>query len=280
MAETGLRTILHSSALESPLGRLTLAASIEGGRGIVPAQPLRIYGSYALVYITRGLGSYHDANGCAQEIEAGDLIMVFPELAHTYGPRPGETWSELYLIFDGPVFDTWRSIGMLSSRRPVYRLLPIGDWVERFRWVIGPDSSDTLDAKALQLCRLLTLLTEIATRHEAVARPTEEHHWATKACALLAEDLNSNRSVDDFAKKAGMSGQSFRKRFKEEMGMSPARYRANRRIETACDLLQYTGMTNTQIAESLGFSDEYHFSKRFKELRGESPREFRRRHLR
>lgn len=275
-----LRRVLHTSALESPLGRLTLAASIEGGRGIVPAQPLRIYGSYALVYITRGRGRYRDANGTAQAIEAGDLIMVFPELAHTYGPRPGETWSELYLVFDGPVFEAWRSIGMLSSRRPVYRLLPIDNWVERFRWVIGQETIDTVDAKALQICRLLTLLTEIATRHEAVARPIDEHHWATKACALLGEDLNADRSMEEFARKVGMSGQSFRKRFKEELGVSPARYRANRRIETACDLLQYTGMTNAQIAESVGFSDEYHFSKRFKGLRGESPREFRRRHLR
>ena len=61
--------------------------------------------------------------------------------------------------------------------------------------------------------------------------------------------------------------------------MPTGRYRAGRRIETACDLLQYTTMTGAQIAERLGFSDEYHFSKRFKELRGKSPRQFRRRNL-
>ena len=34
----------------------------------------------------------------------GYLIFVFPDLAHRYGPGPDETWTEMYLVFNGPVF--------------------------------------------------------------------------------------------------------------------------------------------------------------------------------
>src|SRR5579862_4347822 len=131
MAEAGQRTILYNSVQISPLGRLTLAARIESGRGIIPAQPYRVYGSYALVFITEGQGVYRDANGLTQDIRAGDAILVFPELPHTYGPQPGRTWSELYLVFDGPAIEAWREIGILSAQRPIYHLEPVAHWVAR-----------------------------------------------------------------------------------------------------------------------------------------------------
>ena len=279
MAEAGQRTILYNSAQGSPLGRLTLTARIEGGRGIVPAQPYRVYGSYALVYITEGAGSYRDANGLSQDIRAGDAVLVFPELPHTYGPKPGRTWNELYLIFDGPAVEAWREMGVLSVQRPIYHLEPITQWIGRLMDVIGGGPAQTGQDSSLQICRLLTLLTEMAGLSSSGAPVRDDRQWLTKACVVLGEELASHKQLDHFAQKIGMSTQGFRKRFKQELGMAPAQYRANRRIETACDLLQYTRMTNAQIAESLGFADEYHFSKRFKQARGESPRAFRRRRL-
>jgi transcriptional regulator GlxA family with amidase domain len=61
-----------------------------------------------------------------------------------------------------------------------------------------------------------------------------------------------------------MSYESFRKQFVHEVGVSPSRYRAEKRIDAGCDLLQHTRMMNGQIAESLDFRDPFHFSKRFK----------------
>jgi AraC-like DNA-binding protein/predicted GNAT family N-acyltransferase len=73
-----------------------------------------------------------------------------------------------------------------------------------------------------------------------------------------------------------MSYESFRKRFQRETGVSPARYRTLRRIEAARELLRYSPqLTNRQIAETLGFADEYHFSRRFTQIAGSTPRQFR-----
>jgi AraC-like protein len=46
-------------------------------------------------------------NGNAQAVAAGDLIWVYPDLGHEYGPWKGERWDEFFVVFDGPIFDLW-----------------------------------------------------------------------------------------------------------------------------------------------------------------------------
>ncbi len=272
-------TILCQNARPSALGQVTLIAAIEDGRGIVPATPFRIYGSYALVYITCGRGTYSDTRGTAQDIHAGDVIIVFPELPHTYSPRPGETWSELYVVFQGAAFDAWRALGLLHPQVPVRSLTPVDKWAARLRALANGNAATERDAR-LQVCRLLTLLTEIVSLPEQtpLASPavSETDQWAARACALMASDLGNDLSPPQIAARAGMSYDAFRRRFGETVGLSPARYRMGRRLEAACDLMQYTSMTGAQIADALGFSDEYHFSRRFTRWRGETPTAFRR----
>jgi AraC-like DNA-binding protein len=58
-------------------------------------------------------------------------------------------------------------------------------------------------------------------------------------------------------------------------GASPASYRMKRTIDRACELMQQQKLTNKEISTRLGFSDEFHFSRRFKQFTGLAPREFR-----
>jgi AraC-like DNA-binding protein len=82
--------------------------------------------------------------------------------------------------------------------------------------------------------------------------------------------------MTDIARRVGLPYETFRKRFTEAMGVSPARYRTQKRIEAACQLLRFTPqLTNREAAEALGFADEFHFSRRFKEKVGVSPRQYR-----
>lgn len=75
---------------------------------------MRVLGSYALVYVVGGGGEYSDARGTRRQVSEGDLIWVFPDIPHAYGPARGGRWDEIYLVFDGPVFDLWRQRGLLD----------------------------------------------------------------------------------------------------------------------------------------------------------------------
>jgi hypothetical protein len=63
------------------LGTIRLAAFLKNSLG-TGRERLRIYGSYAIVYLLAGSGHYRDANGNARAVAAGDLIWVYPDLGH------------------------------------------------------------------------------------------------------------------------------------------------------------------------------------------------------
>ena len=268
-------TILSRGRAETPLGRLTLAGTIKGGHGVNPTPPWRVFGSYAAVYLLAGKGWYRDANGYAQRVGAGDLMLVFPELPHTYGPDPGATWDEFYLVFEGPVFDLWRASGLLDPRRPVHHLEAVDEWLDRLRGVVGETSGGSLPERSLAVCRFLSLLTEMLTVNASPEAEVAEGDRLTQARIALESNLGNEINLVTVAAQAGLSYESFRKRFVQQTGTSPAHYRAERRLEAARDLLRYTQMTSRQIADALGFADEFYFSKRFRHRFGESPRSFR-----
>jgi AraC-like DNA-binding protein len=82
----------------------------------------------------------------------------------------------------------------------------------------------------------------------------------------------SNRVL---ARLADMNENAFIRLFKLRTGLSPQAYSRNKRVEHACDLLLHSDASIEQVADRAGFSDRYHFSRVFSEVRGISPARFR-----
>lgn len=76
---------------------------------------------------------------------------------------------------------------------------------------------------------------------------------------------------------AGLSKYHFQRLFTLTYGVSPAAHVSRRRVERAQDLLRATNLTVTEVCHAVGFSSLGSFSRRFRELVGESPSGFQRR---
>jgi len=265
--------LLFRNDAQTPLGRVTLAGFIRDSGGV--GEP-RLLNSYALVYLIDGAGRYCDALGRNQRVQAGDLLVLFPEVAHTYGAEAGEHWSELYCVFDGPAFDMLRERGVLSSERPVLQLQPIERWLPRLEQAMPHAESATLIERLTDIGSFLQIVIAIC----AVAAETADHavpNWVAEACRLLGAHPERDLRPEQVAITLGVPYETFRKRFVQHVGVSPARYRSIRRIDAACALLHTPHLTIASVAAHLGYADEFHFSRRFKQITGVTPREFRRR---
>ena len=257
----------------SPLGRLLLAGEVRGGQGSAP-RPLRVYGTHAVMLVLGGGGGYADARGERRDLAPGDLVTVFPDLGHRYGPPRGRRWDELYVTFDGPVWEAWRRACVLDPARPVARLADPAGWERRLRRLLDQARSPEAPPPMVTVGRFGALLAEALAAPDPDAQPGG---WLARAQHRMLRSLADPVDLAEVAAEAGMSYETFRKRFRRATGLPPARWRTERRVETARGLLQVTPqMTNRQLAVALGFADEYHFSRRFKAVTGESPRDLRR----
>ena len=80
--------------------------------------------------------------------------------------------------------------------------------------------------------------------------------------------------LEVLASTAGISKYHFLRLFSAAYGITPAAYLSERRIERAQDLLRSANLTVTEVCHEVGFSSLGSFSSRFREVVGESPREF------
>jgi AraC-like DNA-binding protein len=84
--------------------------------------------------------------------------------------------------------------------------------------------------------------------------------------------------LETLAGVAGLSKYHFQRLFRATYGVTPAAYVSQRRVERAQDLLRATNLAVTEVCHLVGFSSLGSFSSRFRELVGESPRDFQRRY--
>lgn len=93
--------------------------------------------------------------------------------------------------------------------------------------------------------------------------------------AQILRDPAAKRSVPDMAAEVGMSAVQFTRSFRKRTGHSPGDFMVLARIERARMLLITTSRTVADIADSLGYSDVYYFTRQFTSKTGISPAAYR-----
>ena len=88
--------------------------------------------------------------------------------------------------------------------------------------------------------------------------------------ANLARDMG----LAELAEQAQLSPHYFSMRFKRTLGVSPHRYVLRERIQEAQRRLAARHASISEVALSLGFSDQSHFSQTFRKLTGTTPKRF------
>ena len=81
--------------------------------------------------------------------------------------------------------------------------------------------------------------------------------------------------VPRLARVSGVSEAHFARSFREAFGLPPHRYLLTRRLERAKALLRDTDLAVTEIAFATGWSSLGTFGRTFRDVTGESPRDFR-----
>lgn len=97
----------------------------------------------------------------------------------------------------------------------------------------------------------------------------------TPAIVYLENNYNNpNLTNAELAKQCNISEVYFRKIFRDHYKTTPKQYVVNIRINKAKLLLAENSLKINAVAESCGFSNQYHFCRVFKERTGLTPTEY------
>lgn len=95
------------------------------------------------------------------------------------------------------------------------------------------------------------------------------------ACNYVLNNLHKGITVTQMAEVASLSVSYFKSVFQKELGITPSAYVMQQKLRYACQLLNSTDQSIANIAYTLGFCSQSHFTKMFRQVLGKTPSEYR-----
>lgn len=251
--------------------------------------------SRALFWCKSGRGRFY-VNGQAFTLEPHDLYVLpwnrhIEYVAGARQPmftahvhivpwlRPGATWeANVPHERDEPLFDSpdradvaWSNLSgvvhlHIETEAPLGRLINyITQWFRH-----SPRLEDEGRALGLLVVRELARLAH--TGRPAAARRPEE---LTRMLVHIGRCFREAPSVEQLAGILGRSRSHVLKLFQRFLHVSAKSYILGRQMREARELLVSTTLPISEVGQSSGFPDPYHFSKLFRRTVGMSPTEYR-----
>jgi AraC-like DNA-binding protein len=156
-----------------------------------------------------------------------------------------------------------------------FRMPQARSWILDFMGDI--DGVQLLDAGLY--CQLQSHLYAImASLIQSVQKPKETETdlivFVEHARQFMQEKYHLPMDIEELAKSSGSSPSRFYTGFKEQTGLSPHKYMTNIRLEASLYLLANAPASIVEVAHSVGYPDEYYFSRLFKKHMGMTPTEY------
>lgn len=211
----------------------------------------------------------------------GDLLLAAPNFANSISVDsdhhvrsiafPIAYWTRLvedipqratYLDFGALHRGTFNSSRIRSAQRQLWRLCD------------DEGAPSRLLAQAAG-CEILAELCNLAGSPLASARGGLAP-WAQRRCLeLLHARLSEDISLDELAAEARLSPFHFARMFRQSVGVPPRVYLTRLRMEKACELLETTDMSVTEIAQEVGYSSNQVLARVFVKHQRVSPTDYR-----
>ena len=147
--------------------------------------------------------------------------------------------------------------------------------VEEMRYLVANRDSSPLHLIGHTYLFLDYLLTSVD--HPSDQQTSKlQGFYIREAIDYVKENYQSDVTVEDMARQTGLNRSYFGKVFKVATGKSPQQYLIGYRMSKAMELLKLTALPVAEVGRAVGYPNQLHFSRAFKNALGVSPRDWRR----
>lgn len=224
--------------------------------------------SDAFVFVTTGSCTYTFADDHSQlTVQKGDILYLAHNAIYTMDIHTNK-YQSIYCDFQ---FDT------ASPRKSmIYRPANISFTENLFLRLMSTSRSASASAFSDCMFILYNIYSVIQeTANTKYTEPGVKHHISQAHKYITENFKDESLSVSQLAETAGMSEVYFRRLFKAQYGLSPARYITSVRLKKAKELMKYPFLTINDCALQSGFSSLQYFCRVFKSATGMTPSQYR-----
>jgi AraC family transcriptional regulator of arabinose operon len=226
-----------------------------------------------VIACTDGTG-WCELAGRRHRVGPHQVLVIPPGVPHRYQSDPDQPWSIWWLHVRGSDLEGLLAAVGLTVQTPVATL---GDPYRAFTLLESvcddlarDETSASLTAAAGAAWHLLA---QLAAERGGRSRDRQP---IARAQAHLRAHLAAPVNVPALADLVGFSPSHFSARFKSVTGFSVLDYVKRLRMARSRQLLITSEHSVAEIAAAVGYRDPFYFSRQFREVNGQSPREFRR----
>lgn len=255
-----------NEVLEQSPNRGLTVFSPQAGVSVRPRAGIQPYclKFFCLGQVVSGDGWFWTEEVGRTPVSARHIFFMSPEKTHDCAAgKSGMVVDRI--LFYGPLADTLFKAGTLADGicecNMARRLLP----------VIEHTSMDTPEHWLRAVSGLVDILADLTAVQPSSGLLSEEVQ-IDRLCAELKRKPEKWWDGAQMAAFCNLSEAHLRRLFKARTGQSPKAYQDQLRVEKAEELLK-NGFSVRMVSEILGYSDPYHFSRRFKSILGYPPRD-------
>ena len=236
---------------------------------------------YLFHYILSGTGTLmaDDSKGVTQtySIKSMQGFMIFPNQITTYVADRQLPWEYVWLEFDGlRVKSLLDTIG-LSLDKPVYhaRNKNLREDMANEMLYISRHKDESPFHLIGHLYLFLDYLLRSAADEQLEHGSKLREFYIHEALTYIEHNFQNEITIEDIAGVCGLNRTYFGKIFKEALGKTPQEFLLMYRMLKAAELLKLTSLSIGDIGLAVGYANQMHFSRAFKNNYGISPREWR-----
>lgn len=239
--------------------------------------PFHMHDYYVFCFIEKGLQSF-SYRKTKHLTPPGGLILLNPEDAHT--GEPADEYGFEYRAIYPTVWHMQEAVFELTGKRqnpPFFPKVRVDDpelagYVRALHLSLT-DETPSMEQESLFLMVLSKAIMQYAEMSSAASSIGKERYAVKQACRYIHEHAAEGITLTEVAGYVNLSRYYFLRVFHEAVGIPPHAYLESVRISKAKRLLE-KGLSLNQVAHESGFSDQSHFTNRFKRFIGVTPGQY------
>jgi AraC-like DNA-binding protein len=226
---------------------------------------------YGFSQLLEGRGWYWNRQEGIKLFSAGAGVISTPGFVQDYG-GDDSSYREDALCFYGPLADALYKRGLISDG-----IVHLGQERKLLKIIeLAQEPSEVSQIRAG--VGLQNLLVSLYLEKRQIQANGSDSHLERLDILLRRIQNDPGRwwTLPEMAEFCALSQNQFRRVFQKYTGLSPKTYLDRVKIQKASEILCSSELPVRILASKLGYSDPYHFSRRFKELTGLAPEYYRR----